>query len=262
MAFFDFLSGRGGYDERAVLRMNRRHDFLIKPFVGDLKGARVLDIAAHDGRWSYALAGAGAARVDGVEARAEAASVFATFPDTEFKGNVSLTVADLFDHLDHLVAQGATYDVVALYGIMYHVMDHFRILRQVKQLQPKLIIIDGEFMRSEHPLIHMVREKTNKNLNAAPQIVGQTTAIVGIPSVGAVERMAQALGLDVDWSPWAALPQDQRRGVWDYYRNAKMRRMTCSLRPIMGDKPAKGPRTSDTSGTPNKKRRVQLAGKA
>lgn len=231
MPFFDFLDGREAYDARAVARMNRRYDFLITPFTTDLQGARVLDIAAHDGRWSYALAGAGAAAVHGVEARAETVAHYDTFPDAAFKRNVSLTVGDLFDHLDRLVASGATYDVVALYGIMYHVMDHFRILRQISALRPRLIIIDGEFVRTENPFIHVAFEKTDKNLNAAPQVDGQTTAIVGTPSVGALNRMAQALGFDVEWSPWLALPEDQRRGVWDYFRNEKIRRMTCSLRP-------------------------------
>lgn len=260
MGFFDFLSGRDGYDERAVLRMNRRHDFLIKPFAADLENARVLDIAAHDGRWSYALAGAGAAHVDGIEARAEAVADFATFPDADFKDNVSLTVGDLFDHLDQLVARGVTYDVVALYGIFYHVMDHFRILRQVQQLKPKLIIIDGEFVQSDYPMIHMAWEKTDKNLNAAPQVDGQATAIVGIPSVGAMDRMAQALGLDVIWSPWADLPQDQRRGVWDYYRTTTMRRMTCSLRPMTARKTAEG--AEQDRSTVSARPKLQLAAKA
>ncbi|SDW86784.1 class I SAM-dependent methyltransferase [Roseicitreum antarcticum] len=231
MAFFNFLSGREHYDDRAVARMNRRHDFLVTPYAADLQGARVLDIAAHDGRWSYALAGAGATSVHGVEARAETVAQFDDFPDTPFKANVSLTTEDLFDHLDRLVASGATYDVVALYGIMYHVMDHFRILRQVRALQPRLVIIDGEFVRTENPFIHVAYEKTDKSLNAAPQVDGQTTAIVGTPSVGALNRMAQALGFDVAWSPWLTLPDDQRRGVWDYFRNETIRRMTCSLRP-------------------------------
>lgn len=50
------------YDDNAttIYRLNQRHKLIIDPFLPQIEGARVLDIAAHDGRWSYALAAAGA----------------------------------------------------------------------------------------------------------------------------------------------------------------------------------------------------------
>ena len=60
--FFDFLKSLPPYDDNAttVHRLDQRHRLIIDPFQPQIAGARVLDLAAHDGRWSYALAHAGA----------------------------------------------------------------------------------------------------------------------------------------------------------------------------------------------------------
>ena len=57
MGFFDFLADMDLYAEKAdtVPRMNARHSFLIEPFKEEIEGARVFDIASHDGRWTQAL---------------------------------------------------------------------------------------------------------------------------------------------------------------------------------------------------------------
>src|SRR6056297_427491 len=85
--FFDFLKTLPPYDDNAntVYRLEQRRRLIIEPFAPQIEGARVLDIAAHDGRWSYALAHAGAAEVVGVEARAELVARFDAFPETAFK---------------------------------------------------------------------------------------------------------------------------------------------------------------------------------
>ena len=50
-------------------RLNRRHEAIFGSFPEIYVGARVLDIASHDGRWSFAALKAGAAHVIGVEPR-------------------------------------------------------------------------------------------------------------------------------------------------------------------------------------------------
>lgn len=216
-----------------VARLRKRHAFLVDPFRTEIEGARVLDIAAHDGRWSYAFAQAGAASVLGIEAREELAARFDEMPDTPQKERVSMQVGDLYVGLDELVRENEKFDVIALFGIMYHVMDHFRILRQCMQLSPRVVIVDGEFMKGDNPYIQLVKERTDKFLNAAPQIEGQSVAIKGILSSVAMERIAEALGCSIQWLPWEFLPQNDRRGVRDYFRGSeeKMIRRTCALRP-------------------------------
>ncbi len=51
-------------------RLNARYNALIKRHRDILAGTRVLDLGAHDGRWTFAALKGGAAHVVGVEGRA------------------------------------------------------------------------------------------------------------------------------------------------------------------------------------------------
>ncbi len=50
-------------------RLNMRHQMMIEENREILDGARVIDIASHDGRWSFAALEANAAHVTGIEGR-------------------------------------------------------------------------------------------------------------------------------------------------------------------------------------------------
>ena len=52
-------------------RLNGRHQAIIARNASIISGKRVLDIASHDGRWSFAALQAGAAHVTGIEPRRE-----------------------------------------------------------------------------------------------------------------------------------------------------------------------------------------------
>lgn len=235
MAFFDFLTTLPHYQNRArsTDRMNRRHRFLVQDFVDDIKGKRVLDLGAHDGRWAYAMAGAGAAKVVAIEGRAETAARFLEFPDNILRDRVEMRTDDVFTGLEKAVTAGETYDVVAVFGLLYHVMDHFRLLSLIRALGPSLIVIDSDFNKRPGPVIRLVLEKTENPLNATEQIAGQRNALKGIPSTGALEMMADALRYDLVWSDWEKLTPDDRSGVRDYYPDEarKYLRATCALRP-------------------------------
>ncbi|MGL4311168.1 MAG: class I SAM-dependent methyltransferase [Paracoccaceae bacterium] len=233
MGFFDFIDSVPGYDARGPdrLRLNARHDMLIGRHRGQISAARVLDLAAHDGRWSYAFAGAGAVQVVGIEARPELITRFPHFPDAGLKARVELRCADVHDGVEAAKNAGEHYDVVAVFGIFYHIMDHFRLLRGIHALKPRLVIIDSEFVDASGPMIRLIRERTDNRLNAAAQFPGQQVAVKGVPSFRALETMADVLGFSVDWMDWGDVPPCGRRGLGDYYRAGDMRRATCVLRP-------------------------------
>ena len=234
MGFFDFIADLPHYHDHTapVQRMNKRHEALIAPFAGDINGARVLDLASHDGRWCYAFAGAGAASVVGIEGRQEMVDKFADYPDEGLKARIELRVGDLFEGMEAAISAGETYDVVGVFGILYHVMDHFRLFQLVRKLQPKLVIVDSEFMLRPAPMMMLKTERTSNVLNAIPQYEGQERAIKAVPSFAAMERIAEALGFATEWVDWDARAEDDRRGVSDYYREKDMRRGTCALRPM------------------------------
>ncbi|HEY0275739.1 MAG TPA: hypothetical protein VGC31_06685, partial [Paenirhodobacter sp.] len=97
-------------------------------------------------------------------------------------------------------------------------------------LRPGLMIIDGEFAQRPGAVILMSRERTDKEINAIPQISGQARAVVGIPSPKALESMADALDLSTEWLDWTDIPEEFRHPVADYYRVGEKRRGTCLLR--------------------------------
>jgi len=233
MGFFDFLETIAPYSEKPgpVRRLNERHAVLIEPVAREIAGARVLDLAAHDGRWAYAFAGAGAASVVGIEGRGELIARFAQFPDAALKARVTLREGDIFDGLEAALAAGERYDVIGVLGIFYHIMDHFRLLRLVHALGPRLVIVDGDFTQANNAMIQLLRESVENPLNAIAQIDGQERALIGIPSMKAMEMMADALDYSCDWLDWNHVPAEERGPLADYFRPQGKRRASCLLRP-------------------------------
>lgn len=231
--FFDFLGAIDPYvgDAAGVQRLNRRHEMFVAPYAAEIKGDRVLDLGAHDGRWAHAFAAAGAREVVGIEGRAELIARYDHFPDAAVKSRVTLTQGDIFDGLDARVKAGETFDIIAVLGVFYHIMDHHRLLRLCAALKPGMVIIDSEFAIRPGPVITLVREDTSNPLNAIEQMAGQSSALVGIPSFRAVDAMADVLGFQTEWLDWDSLPKEARGSVGDYYRPNGKKRGTVVLRP-------------------------------
>ena len=227
--FFDFL-GQQGYKAPNIARMNLRHKHLIEPHRQDFEGAQVLDLGSHDGRWSYALAGAGAQSVYGIEGRAELIEKYTEFPAAPFKDRVTLKCGDFIAELDRLIAQGETFDVVACFGVYYHTMQHYRMLLQMVALKPKLIIVDSIFSRATEPLIVVAREPTDNKRNTIAQVDNQRVAPIGRVSRPAMRIMAASVGYSMQQIPWK-VPQKQRKPVADYFSRFEDRvRLTLALR--------------------------------
>ena len=232
MNAFEGLDATAAFDATPdmVRRLRKRHALVVEPFRAELRGARVLDLGAHDGRWCYAFAAAGAREVLGVEPRAPLIEGFARFPDDDARGRVTLVEGEAGPALEAFGEAGERFDVVAVLGLFYHLMDHFRLLWLIRQLGPRLVIVDSDFSLARAPVIELVRERTDKPLNAVAQIGGQARAVKGIPSFAAMEAMADALDYAVEWIDPAPLAADPE-GVRDYFRARKMRRAVCALRP-------------------------------
>lgn len=234
MGAFDFLQTLPRYAESplSVNRLNIRHEFIVDAFRDDLSGARVLDLASHDGRWSYALSAAGAREVVGVEARGDLIKQFEDYPDDEARSRIRLIEADVFEELPRMADAGERFDVVAIFGLFYHVMDHYRLLKQVHALGPRLVIIDSEFLNRDRPLIKLMLERTGSHLNTIAHTDGQSAAPIGIPSRSAVDMMAETLGYATTWSDWSVVPEDRRRGLKEYFDTDRWKsRDTVALRP-------------------------------
>lgn len=233
---FDFISALPGYDEgpNGAHRLNMRYDHIVRPFAADLAGARVLDLASHDGRWPYALAFAGAREVLGIEGRQSLIDRFAGFPDDAHRAKVTLRQGDIFDGLEALKAARETFDVVAIYGIYYHITEHYRLMLLAQALRPKLIIVDSEFIvSSDGPIVRFMREETSNDLNTISRSDGREVELVATPSMRFMDVVGEVTGHSTEWIDWSTLPAGKRQGLGDYYReNAQRRRGTVALRPL------------------------------
>lgn len=232
---FDFITGLEGYDEgpNGAHRLNRRYDAIVAPFKADIAGARVLDLASHDGRWPYALAHVGAREVVGIEARQDLIDRFDAFPDDAAKAKVSLRNGDIFAEMEAMVQAKESFDVVAIFGIFYHITEHYLLILLAQALRPRLIIIDSEFIvASDGPIVRFMREETDNPLNTVPRAEGRRVELVATPSMRLVEVFGEVTGHTAEWVDWSVLPEAERVGLGDYFREGTQRRRgTVVLRP-------------------------------
>ena len=43
--------------------------------------------------------------------------------------------------------------MIGIFGILYHIMDHFSLFQLLRELKPRLVIVDSEFvMRDNAPI--------------------------------------------------------------------------------------------------------------
>jgi len=125
-------------------RLNSRHTAIVEANLDQIHGKCVLDIASHDGRWSFAALKAGAAHVVGVEARNELVeNAHLTFPEYGIEASrYRFICGDAFDVLRREPPQ--TFDVVMCLGFMYHTIRHAELLDLIERTGARLVVIDTE----------------------------------------------------------------------------------------------------------------------
>ncbi len=195
--FFDayplFLSSSATRPERE--RLNQRHRALIESNAEVIAERRILDIASHDGRWSFAAYRAGAQSVFGIEARRHlidaARNIMREYgvPDKR----VESLQGDVLTELDRL--QAGRFDTVFCFGFLYHTIDHMPLLRKIALLKPKHLIIDTQISIRPANIIEIYEEEIEAESNGAVGEPGTPNHIVtGRPTKSALELMLRAVG--------------------------------------------------------------------
>lgn len=191
-------------------------------------GTRVLDIASHDGRWSFAALDAGAAHVTGIEAREHlvenARETFKEYGAQD--GSYESRTGDMFAELRRDPPQ---VDVVLLLGVMYHVFDHVELVRLVAQTGAKYVVVDTQVIpenKLHHKFPNVISLQLDDVTSSGAQAVADLPAeaglppraIVGHPSRGALRFIFDAFGYDTEEFDWASLisGQDEAVDVWHY----------------------------------------------
>lgn len=191
-----------------------------------LAGARVLDIASHDGRWSFAALQAGAAHVTGIEARGDlvkhAEDSFAHYEADP--ATYRFIRADVFDAL---TTEDLDVDVVMCLGFLYHTLRYNELFTHVRALRPRHLIIDTNVMPDQdEPVIRLVRDNTDKQQHAVADAYSHNgRALVGKPSTPAVRHMLETYDFEVeDTYDWQSLiaQRPSVTGVADYSKDKRI----------------------------------------
>ena len=206
----------------SATRLNLRHQAMIEANRDILQGARVLDLASHDGRWSFAAMQAGASHVTGIEARPRLVrNSRATFADYGIpRKSYRFVRGDMFEVLRE---QTFDVDVVMCLGFMYHTVRYPELLRGIRDANPKHLIIDTKVTLDDRPVVELRANATAAESNAARDEVSHgTTALAGWPSVPALELMLDVYDFEVeerfDWrSLISTQPPGTVRAVRDYH---------------------------------------------
>jgi len=216
--FFDnypsfFKTGKTGMTPK---RLNSRYSALIHYNKNMIKNCNILDLASHDGRWSFAAIKNGAKNVLGIEGREEL--VKKSIENME-KYHVPKTKyifkhGDIFDEIKKLKPNEI--DTVFCFGIFYHIMDHMLLLSEIKRLQPKYLILDTQVAVTDYPVIAIREELITDEGTAIDKYSNQnSSAIIGRPSKLALEIMLKSLGFEFAYYSW------ERSGIknWDDLEN-------------------------------------------
>ena len=220
------------YNKHEIRRLNLRHRFIVEKNAAAIAGARILDLASHDGRWPYSFARAGAREIIGIEGRQSLVDEFEKYPSGPERDIIRLIVGDIAEQMEILVKAGESFDVVSCLGVYYHTMEHYRLMKLMTQLKPKLIIMDSEFALPGWPMMSFGLEATDEGRNAIPTVAGQKMAPVGQVSQVGLEMIVQSLDYKVEWLDWNELGPKEQLIVPDYFRPKNRRRFTCNITPV------------------------------
>jgi len=157
-----------------------------------------LDIACHEGWFSFQIAERGARLVKGIEIRPERIERANFIKEAGAIANVNFEVRDLFA-LDP--ARDGVFDLTLLLGLFYHLEDPVRAFRAARALTRNVCIIEGQVARFNESITTAWgnRQEIRSGpacavIDADPQHSPVPTGISLVPSLAALQRIIEAAG--------------------------------------------------------------------
>ncbi len=204
-------------------RLRCRYDAIISANVDILEGARVLDVASHNGRWSAAaILGGKAAHVTGVEPRAELVEAATrTAAELSIVHQVEFHTATIMDYLFQQRLPDNAFDVVMCNGYFYHTHDHFQLLKEFCRIGRSLIL-DTEI--SPRPAIAMFyHREPSDNIGNAVNESDQNSAFVGRPTKGLLTEMLTVAGYTShEYFNWTDYPFESTDWIKNYIEGKRI----------------------------------------
>jgi SAM-dependent methyltransferase len=207
-----------------LYRLNQRHKALIQSNAESIRGKRILDIASHDGRWSFAAHKAGAEYVLGIEARSHLTNL--AYENMQHYGvprtQVEFAQGDALKELDRL--DSGSFDVVFCFGFLYHTADQMLLMRKIARLQPISLIIDTAVSTYPGSIVEIHDEAIAlESAGAVGDPGAPERTVVGIPSKPALELMLRAAGFAVgQYYDWQHADVRWVEDLKDYYLGVRI----------------------------------------
>ena len=231
--FYD--TGEAGI--RSKPRLNLRYEAIFAENADLFAGARVLDIASHDGRMSLAALACGAQSVVGIEARPEL--VDRAVANLEHYGHDPSRFRFIAgDAHEVLGREDLEVDVVLCLGFLYHTLRFNELWHGIHRTGARHLVVDTQAhgMFDPDPLVRLHRELTERigTAKADGYTVGPAV-LTGRPNLAALEMMLDSYGYEIErFSDWPRLLADNPEvtSCRDY---AIGRRITVRCRRTGGD---------------------------
>lgn len=214
-------------------RLKLRHEAIIGENRDVFEGRRVLDIASHDGRWSFAALQAGAASVVGIEGRPELVDAAnATFAHYGVSPERHRFVAG--DVFDVLAREPWEFDVVLCLGFLYHTLRYNELMASIRRCGPAYLIVDTEVADGTPPRVDIRVEDVGPQRNAVADDYAHAGRVLsGRPTLAGLETIVGAYGFEVErLSDWAGLVRDNPEDAPKVknYRRGRRVTMRCATR--------------------------------
>ena len=202
--------------------LNGRYEAIVGSNLEIIKNSSILDIASHDGRWSFAALKNGAKHVLGIEAREHLVNnAFQNMKEYDVcKDSYQFIKNDINSEIKNLKSN--QFDVVFCLDFLYHTIEHWNLLSEIKRLNPKFIIIDTRIDLSNERIIKLHIDNSEKEAHAVSNESLKKEVLVGTPSKLALENMLTCLGFsNFQYFDWKKNIQNFRNLV-DYYHGKRI----------------------------------------
>jgi len=197
-------------------RLNKRVEVLIENNVELIKDKKILDIASHDGRFSFAAIKNGAAHVIGIEGKRYL--VENSIKNMERYGipkdKYSFIVGDIHEEIKKI--EPGEIDTIFCFGFFYHTMQHLFLLSQIKRLEPYCLILDSNVLKSDQPIIRVGAQGGKEGSAISSENTKNNKTIVGIPSKSAIEIMLDNMGFSFEYFDWPNKDFNDWKFLGDY----------------------------------------------
>lgn len=216
-------------------RLNGRYHAIFAENAERFAKATVLDIASHDGRWSFAAVKNGAASVIGVEPRSElVANAFNTF---ELYGversRFQFVECDVFQYLN----DSRRFDIVLCLGFFYHTARHVELMDRMERTGATFVVLDTEVtpLCEEMPVpavsdpravfgnpygLQLLRDNVaEQQMAIADSAMRGGYTLVARPSRAAIRLLAEHFGFrckEYDWQEYFSEHPEARDAMADY----------------------------------------------